>query len=272
MAIAVVNHSDLVKFTDDLGFPKYTKVKLQPGGIGHQYYDKWIRENVQWIDLINFDETKHVRITESAQLVGEIPEAWELRHQQFLEGTEESNSFKTISTEIDGVPIEIEAHVNRNAIKVAVTTAELKYKVDYVKSFEGDVLNENHLVIAAFDSPEDTSISYTTDLPVDVIWTTKVELHLRGTDENVPHLFKRAYYNDPVKEESHPWIHVGELTDEEYEIWKEYNVEKPKTLEDMLDTDFRGIDEAKVKASTQAAVSMANVIGDTRKGIGHLAS
>ncbi|ABY63166.1 hypothetical protein ST201phi2-1p341 [Pseudomonas phage 201phi2-1] len=271
MAIAVVNHSDLVKFTDDLGFPKYTKVKLEPGGIGYQYYDKWVRENVQWIDLINLDPSVHVRITESAQLVGEIPEAWNLRHQQFLEGTEELNSFKAISTEIDGVPIEIETHVNRNAIKVAVTTTELKYKVDYVKSFEGDVLNENHLVIAVFDSPEDTSISYTTELPVDVIWTTKVD-HVDEGGVEVPYLFKRAYYNDPVKEESHPWIYVGSLTDEEYEIWKEYNIEKPKTLEDMLDTDFRGIDESKVKAAAESTLTLANAIGDARKGISHLAS
>lgn len=242
MAVAVIDHSALVQFTDDLGFPKYTKVKLAVGGIGHQYFDQFIRDNVKWVSQIEVDPERHVRITESAQLVGEIPEHWGLRHQQYLEGTDESNSFKALGTDVDGDWIEIGSHVNRNAIRITVGTAELKYKVEYDTDASGAISNINHLAIAVFDTPEDSSLSYTTELVVESIWTTKVEMLPNDDDTYVPQLFKRVYYHDPVKEESYPWIYVGRLTDEEYEIWREHNV-KPAVEQNWANVDFRSITE-----------------------------
>lgn len=242
MAVAVIDHAALVQFTDDLGFPKYTKVKLAVGGIGHQYYDKFIRDNVKFVSQIDVDPDKHVRITESAQLTGEIPEHWGLRHQQYLEGTDECNSFKAMGTDVDGEWMEIGTHVNRNAIRIAVGTAELKYKVEYALDQSGSVLNNNHLAIAIFDTPADSSLSYTTELVVESIWTTKVEMLPNDDDTYVPQLFKRVYYHDPVKEESYPWIYVGRLTDEEYEIWREHNI-KPAVEQNWANVDFRSITE-----------------------------
>ncbi len=262
MALAVIDYAKLVQFTDDLGFPKYTKVKLEVGGIGHQYYDKFIRENVQWVNHVDLDLTRHVRITESAQLVGELPESWALRHQQYLEGTSESNSFQTIGADIDGEFVEIGSHVNRNAIRITVGSAELKYKVDYKLDQDRNVINDNHLAVAVFDNAIDTSISYTTDLPVDLIWTTKVELIPNDNESLVPQLFKRVYYNDPEREESYPWVYVGRLTTDEYEIWREHNTKDQFTLADIGKMDFRSITEP----------VPADLLKSTGLKIAHLAS
>lgn len=239
MSVAVIDHAELVKFTDDLGFPKYTKVKLCVGGIGHQYYDKFIREHVKWVNQIDVDPDRHVRITESAQLVGEIPEHWGLRHQQYIEGSDESNTFKSLGIEVDGEWTEVGSHVNRNAIRIAVATAELKYKVDYALDDNGAVLNDNHLAVAVFDTAADSSVSYTTELSVETIWTTQVQV----LDDDRVILQKRCYAHDPVIEESYPWIDVGALTEEEYEIWREHNL-KPEELPNWDTMDFREIAEA----------------------------
>lgn len=257
MSLAVVNHADLVQFTDDLGFPKYTKVQLAVGGIGHQYFDQFIRTNVRWINMIDFDPTTHVPITESAHLSGEIPEHWGLRTQQFLEGTEESNTFKAIGADIDGEWIEIGSHVNRAAIIKTVGTAELKYKVEYQTDSKGMVLNNNHLAVAVFEKAEDTSLSYTTELPVESIWTTQVQV----LDDDRKILQKRCYAHDPVVEESYPWIDVGVLTEEEYEIWKLHNL-KPEEHQNWQTMDFRGISDIEGEATRRIEA----------KGIAHLAS
>lgn len=253
MAIAVINHADLVQFTDDLGFPKYTKVKLDVGGIGHKYYDKFIRENVRWIGQVDFDPTAHVRITESAQLIGEIPEQWSLRHQQFLEGEEDHNSFKELDEGFG-------THVNRNAIRLATGNALLKYRVDYVTT-DGVIDTINQLAIAVFDSAEDTSLSYTTDLPVEQIWTTRLSEY-----DGLPYLEKRAYFNDPIREDSHPWVMVGELTPEEAEIWTTHN-SRPEDQVNWANLDFREIQNEAVKR-----VTAGDMLSSGNKGIAHLAS
>lgn len=262
MAIAVINHADLVKFTDELGFPKYTKVKLAVGGIGHQYYDKYIRDNVRWIGQVDFDPSTHVRITESAQLKGEIPELWALRHQQFLEGEEDTNSLKTIEADVDGEVIKLGTHVNRNAIRITVGMAELKYKVDYALCRDGSVLNENHLAIAVFDKAEDTSLSYTSDLIVDQIWTTQV----RVLDDERVMLQKRAYAHNPVEEEAYPWIDVGILTEEEYEIWKQHNLR----IEDQV--NWANVDFSKIGEVVQSSVRPVDLLRSAGIGTAHLAS
>lgn len=238
MAIAVINHADLVQFAEKIGFPKYTKVQLVPEGYGYVTFDKFIRENVKWVSHIDVDPLIHVRITESAQLVGEIPEQWALRHQQFLEGETENNAFKVIGADVDGEWVELGTHVNRNAVRIAVGTAELKYKVDYELGDDHTVVNDNFLYVAIFDSAEDTSLSYSTNLLVDQIWTTRVTL----IDDDKPLLQKRAYANYLLIEEAYPWIDVGVLTEEEYDIWKQHNL-KPEEQANWANVDFSKIAE-----------------------------
>lgn len=253
MAIAVINHALLVKFTDDLGFPKYTKVQLEACGIGHQYYDRFIRDNVQWIGQVDYDPEIHVRVTESAQLTGEIPEPWALRHQQFLEGEVDHNAFKEI---VEGTA----THVNRNAIRLATGNALLKYRVDYVE-VESVIDTVNHLAVAVFDKAEDSSLSYTTDLPVEQIWTTRLSEY-----DGLPFLEKRAYFNDPIREDSYPWVMVGELTPEEAEIWTMHNV-RPEDQVNWANVNFNDLKGEAIKR-----VTAKDLFAPSTTGIAHLAS
>lgn len=226
MALAVVDYIDLLEFTNELGFPKETKVKLEPQGIGYQHYDKWIRDNVKWVNHLEFDPIKHVRITESAQLVGEIPDFWENRCQKFLEGTDESNSFKEITVSNDHSVL---THVNRQAIQIAVSTAALRYKIDYMQDDDGVVSTDSFLNVAIFNNPEDTSLSYSSDVKVEQLWTTSTEC-IDQDGKSVYSLFMRAYSHDPKVENSYPWLLVGELTDEEYAEWAVNNVKPESTM------------------------------------------
>lgn len=247
MAVAVVKHSALSLYATQVGFPLYTKVKCDSGLNGYQLWDKWIRENVQWVSQLGYDPVEHVKITESAQLVGELRNPWELRCQKFVEGTVESNTFKDVNV-VEGEQ-GISTHVNRQAIQVAVSNASFKYKVDFETDPDGSVVTHNSLAVAIFDKAEDSSLSYGSDIEVAQLWTTKVE-HLDSVDEHGesytrPVLFKRAYADEPTIETSYPWIKVGTLTAEEYIVWKTHNVVAEATLEEGTGFDVRAIDETR---------------------------
>lgn len=232
MPVAIVRHDRLKSYAAELGFPMHTKVKCDAGFNGYAVWDKFIRENVEWVIETAFDPDNHVKITESAQLVGELKDPWELRCQKFIEGDVEYNTFKAIEGDT--------THVNRQAIQVAVSNANFKYKVDFEIADDGSVVTHNALAVAIYDKAEDSSLSYTSELEVAQLWTTKVE-HIDIPGQ--PILFKRAYANDPEIEESYPWIAVGELDAAEYELWVEHNVKPVTTLEDGSGFDARAIDE-----------------------------
>lgn len=263
MAIAVINHADIVALANEIGFPKYTKVKLEPQGNGYSIFDTFIRASVRWINQTEFDPTSHVRITESANHVGELPDPWALRSQTFLEGTEDWNSFMSIEGQ--------STHVNRAAIQVAVSAASFRYQVDYRKADDGSVVTNSHLLVAIFDKPEDTSLSYSSDLEVEQLWTTKVEFRDVLEGEPVPVLYKRAYFHDPIREDSHPWVLVGDLTPAEHELWREHNCKEESTLEHLAATDFRDIDD-RTLATMKATLDFSETVADTKKDIAHLAS
>ena len=236
MAIAVIQHALLVAHAVHLGFPFNTKVKCVSGLNGYAIWDDFIRKNVEWVNETAFLSDVHVKITESAQLVGELKNPWELRCQKFLEGSAEYNAFNPL-------PGEISTHVNRQAIQVAVSNASFKYKVDFDTDEDGVVVTHNSLAVAIYDKAEDTSISYISELEVAQLWTTKVE-HLdvvEGSFTRVPVLFKRAYADDPAIEESYPWIKVGVLNMTEWEEWKLHNLTPEPTLDD-IELDARAID------------------------------
>lgn len=241
MAVAVVSHAALRNHALMIGFPLRTKVKCESGLNGYQIWDAWIRENVFWVIETAFDPQAHVKITESAQLVGELKDPWELRCQKFLEGDENYNTFRPLNDEGET----FQTHVNRQAIQVAVSNAMFKYKVDFETDESGAVITHNALAVAIFDAAEDSSLSYTSDIEVAQLWTTKVEHNYPAgddTDVAIPLLFMRAYANDPSIEDAYPWLLVGELTQTEYEEWKEHNI-KPETLLDDVPLDVRAIDE-----------------------------
>lgn len=275
MAVAVVSHAALRGRALKLGFPLYTKVKCESGLNGYQIWDKWIRENVYWVIETAFDPVEHVKITESAQLVGELKDPWELRCQKFLEGDETYNTFRSFHAEGE----DFQTHVNRQAIQVAVSNAMFKYKVDFETDESGTVITHNALTVAIFDAAEDTSISYTSDIEVAQLWTTKVE-HVSLTTESIsswPVLFKRAYADDPVIEESYPWIKVGVLTMAEWEDWKEHNIKPEVTLDD-ISLDVRAIDDniqvidrsVEINLSEKASLAYDNPLTALRKESIHL--
>lgn len=244
MAIAVVNHADLLKHSADIGFPQCTKVSCQSGMNGYQVWDRWIRANVHWVSELGFDPDAHVKITESAQLVGELKNPWELRCQKFVEGSEETNTFQALN--VDGE--EFSLHVNRQAIQVAVSNASLRYKIDFETSEDGSVVTFNRLAVAVFHRAEDSSLSYQSDLDVAQLWTTKVE----HVDEppSQPVLFKRAYADDPLVEESYPWIVVGKLDIVEYELWLAHNVVEKVTIEEAASQVGRSLNDAFTKSES----------------------
>lgn len=267
MAIAVINHADLVAYAEQIGFPKHTKVKLEPEGFGYKVFSDFIRANVRWVSQLEVDPLTHVRITESANHVGEIPDPWAIRCQKFLEGDEDYNSLNGITVD----DVEFTTHVNRAAIQVAVSTAAFRYKVDYRLCEDGSVYTEDHLAVAIFDKAEDSSLSFISDLHVEQLWTTKVDMVDVLEGSPVPVLFKRAYYHDPIREDSHPWVFVGHLTYAEHELWREHNCKEATTLDNLAATDFRGIDE-RVAATMKATMGFADTMADVKKGIAHLAS
>lgn len=251
MAVAVVSHAALRNHALMLGFPLRTKVKCESGLNGYQIWDEWIRENVSWVIETAFDPDAHVKITESAQLIGELKDPWELRCQKFLEGTAEYNTFNPL-------PGDVSTHVNRQAMQVAISNAMFKYKVDFETEPSGEVVTHNALTVAIFDSAEDSSISYTSEIEVAQLWTTRVlERYVAAT--MTPILEKRAYANDPIIEESYPWIGVGELTPEEYVIWKEHNL-KPEVALDDVPLDIRAIDERESFASSTTPSNIAEIL------------
>lgn len=232
MAIAVVNHEALVQKANKLGFPLSTKVSCQAGFNGYVIWDAWIRENIQWVSELGFDPLKHVRITESAQLVGELPNDWQFYSQKFIEGTDDFNAFKVVV--VDGVSHD--QLVNAEAIQVAIHNASLSHVVDFDTDETNAVVTHNKLAIAIFQNAEDSSLSYQSELEVAQIWTTKVEhIECKESDTNTkPLLFKRAYARDPIQEESYPWIEVGELTTEEYSEWAKHNLAPTASIEETL--------------------------------------
>lgn len=244
MAIAVVNHEALKQKANEVGFPLHTKVQCESGFNGYVLWDKWIRENVFWVSELAFDPVQHVKITESAQLVGELPKQWELRCQKFVEGEAEASPFKEITHDSGS----LYTHVNRQAIQVAVSNASYRYKLDFETEEDGSVVTHNRLAVAIFPNAGDTSLSYQSEIEVAQLWTTKVE-HLDVADESGevltrPVLFKRAFANDPTIEESYPWIKVGDLTEAEYAEWVTHNVIEESSLEDGGSIDAREIDES----------------------------
>lgn len=234
MAVAIIKHAELKAYAEKIGFPLSTKVTLVPEGKGYAIFDQFIRENVQWVNEVSFDPAIDIKITESAQLVGEIPEPWALRCQKFLEGTPEVNSFQPL--DVDG--IKVDQLVNQVAIQDAIAFTLLKYRVDFDKTDQ--ILNTtSSLKLAIFDTAEDSSISYASDVPVKYIYLTKVEVI-----DGVNKLFKQTYFEQYDPDAYNPWLFVGELSDEEYEVWREHNV-KPEV--DVLQTsmeDFRKIGDA----------------------------
>lgn len=235
MAIAVVNFTKLLAYTASIGFPQCTKVACQSGMNGYQIWDKWIRDNVEWVSELGFDPLDHVKITESAQLVGELKAAWELRCQKYVEGDAESNTFQAIK--VDGVDFSL--HVNRQAIQVAVSNASLRYKLDFETEEDGTVVTHNRLSIAVFHTAEDSSLSYQSDIEVAQLWTTKVEPTPQG---NL--LYKRAFAEDPIQEATYPWIAVGYLTAVEYDEWYSNNVVQEATIEQAADKVGRSLGDA----------------------------
>lgn len=234
MAVAVIKHAELKAYAEHLGFPLYTKLALLPGGVGYLTWDKWIRENVEWVSEVGFNPAIHVKITESAQLTGQLKNPWELKCQKFLEGDSEHNTFKPVTVDEK----DFELHVNRKAIQIAVSTAELKYKVEYETESDGSVVTHNRLAVAIFDRAEDTSISYQSDVEVAQLWTTRVTEEDAGLV-----LWKRAYSDYPDVEESYPWIVVGAITEEEYALWKIHSEQDGKSFEHLMDRANAGIAE-----------------------------
>lgn len=246
MAIAVVNYTKLLGYAASIGFPLCTKVPCQSGMNGYLIWDKWIRDNVEWVSELGFDPADHVKITESAQLVGELKAPWELRCQKFVEGDAEANTFQAIK--VDGE--EFSLHVNRQAIQVTVSNASLRYKLDFETADDGSVVTHNRLAVAVFHTAEDSSLSYQSDIEVAQLWTTKVEPVSGGHM-----LYKRAYDEDPVHEAEYPWIEVGLLTDEEHKEWVTHNVVQEATIE---------------QAAAQVGRSLTDAFAPA-KGIAHLA-
>lgn len=236
MAVAIVQHEALIARAKEIGFPLYTKLPCNAGCNGFLIWDKWVRENVEWVTELQFDPTKHVKITESAKMIGELKNPWELTCQKYLEGSPDYNSFNPIVVEGE----EFQLHVNRQAIQVLVSNASLKYKIDFETDDSGAVTTHNRLTLALFDDAESTSISYQSDVEVAQLWTTRV------TDEGEAGLvlWKRAYADQPEIEESYPWIVVGELTPAEHEEWVRHNVNDGKSFQHLLDRAVGGIEEA----------------------------
>lgn len=265
MAIAVVNHADIVKYANEIGFPLYTKVSCQSGYNGYILWDKWIRDNVQWVFELGYDPEKHVKLTESAQLVGELKNSWEFRCQKFIEGVDESNVF--LPLDVDGT--EFSLHVNRQAIQVAVSNASLRYKIDFETESDGSVVTHNKLAVAIFDHPEDSSISFQSEIEVAQLWTTKVEHHevVSGSSIRQPYLYKRAYSSDLDEEESYPWIVLGKLDALEYEEWVKHNVVQEATIEEAAAEATRRLNDAFSKVDKTPVVSPTEGIFKTYPGI-----
>lgn len=256
MAIAVVNHADLVKHANKIGFPLHTKVQCASGLNGYAIWDTWIRENIQWVSELGYIDDQHVKLTESAQLVGELKSPWELRCQKFIEGDSESNVFQKLS--VDGTDFSL--HVNRQAIQVAVSNASLRYKLDFETEADGSVVTHNKLTVAIFDNAADSSLSYQSDIEVAQLWTTKVEHQdvVAGSSIREPYLYKRAYAEDPAQEETYPWIVVGKLDAREYEEWVKHNVIPEATIEEAAADATRRLNEAFAKApKTPSALPFA---------------
>lgn len=256
MAIAVVNHAELVAFANSQGFPLYTKVKCESGFRGWHLWDRWIRDNVEYVSETAFDPKVHVKITESAQLVGELKNPWELRCQKFLEGTPEFNSFtETIDTiNAEGIreTIKVGTHVNRAAIQIAVSSAYFKYKVDFEEDDDGVVITHNALSVAIFNDPADCSLSYQSDIEVAQLWTTRVLVGEAVSARGYPDYIyeKRAYADNPEIEESYPWITIGLLNEAEYALWVQNNQTQEYALEDGP-MDIMAIDENRPKVTSR---------------------
>ncbi len=257
MAIAVVNHAALVAFANSKGFPLYTKVKCESGLNGYHLWDRWIRENVEYVIETAFDPKVHVKITESAQLIGELKNPWELRCQKFLEGTPEFNSFTevvdTINAEGIRETINVGTHVNRAAIQIAVSSAFFKYKVDYEEDENGVVVTHNSLNVAIFNDPADSSLSYQSEIEVAQLWTTRVLVSETVNEQGIPDYIyeKRAYADRPDIEESYPWITIGLLNEAEYALWVQNNQVQEYSLEDGP-MDIMAIDENRPKVTSRA--------------------
>lgn len=248
MAIAVIKHDLLLSKAKEVGFPTQTKVKCESGLNGYYLWDRFIQANVQWVSEIEFDAAVHVKIGESASFTGELKKPWELTCQKFLEGSAESNTFNRLDLDEQ----EVFTHVNRQAIQVLVSLANHKYKVDFETEPDGSVVTRSALAVAIFEKPEDTSLTYTSELEVAQLWTTKVEVFKDDTEEKYT-LFQRAYANDPTIEESYPWIVVGDLTTEEYQEWKIYNTENEVSLEHLADRAVGSLEQAFETASPHQA-------------------
>lgn len=230
MAIAVVNFNELKAYAELKGFPFHTKVSLEPNGNGHKLFNDWIHANVEWVTELGFDPVNQVKLTETAQLTGDLPSPHELRTQKFIEGTEEFNSLKPLI--VDGKTYDV--LVNGKAIQNTIQEAELRY----VLEFESDIVSSvNLLKVAIFDTAEDTSLTYHSDVPVKYLYLTTVK-----DIEGVKTLFKTPYSSELAKSEyAKTEYEVGPLSEEEYELWVQHNIKSVTAVEDIAVPDFNAL-------------------------------
>lgn len=194
MAIAILNHSKLILHVKEIGFPIGHRMDLIPGGLGYEVFNKYIQENVEWINHIDFKKDEHIKLWTSAKVVGPVPSPENYYHRGVI-GTFDSTS------QWDFKDVENMGH--NNYAKTTELLAE-DYIVDYVLNEGGDVAVQQYIRVIVTEEAGDSYLGYGLTVPVERLWS----VHYR-TDGRTRFWVERSEF--PVPEGEIEYYYVREI-------------------------------------------------------------
>lgn len=212
MAIAIIPQVELELFAKEVEFPYNHRMNLVEGGMGYAVFDKFIRDNVQWIQELAYDKEKHIKIWTSSTIVGPVPKAHEYHSRSVMVGTDNTNPFKDSGSV---------CHAN-----FVGSTYRLSqdYIADYKSSSKGQVAVDGYIRVIIADKASDSYLGYGLNIPVEKIWNK----HYRH-DGAERFWLERSDYNpdEPIFEDIE-YYYVRELSPPEVPLYFTFNEETGK--------------------------------------------
>lgn len=167
MAIAIVKHKELIEYANSIQFPINHRMNLDLGGLGFDVWDKYIRENVEWVNELDYKKGEHVKIWSSSKVSGPVPQPEDYFSRSIINnngGNPIEDYRKSPDAWAGGSPC------HANYISSTFTLSE-KYIVDYVEGKDSLVAVEEYIRIHLGEKPEDTYLGYGITIPVERLWT-----------------------------------------------------------------------------------------------------
>lgn len=216
MAIAVITQEALIKLAKEIEFPMDHRINLTKGGVGYDLFNRFIKENLLWINELDFDKDLHVKLWGSAKVTGPVPLPESYYSRSVFTGTTEENPFKQFA-ETGESP----AHANYIGATFALAQ---DYIADYVESEDGQVAVVEYIRVIVGTKTTDSFLGYGLEIPVLKLWKQhfltdgKTRFWVERSAHNADLLFEgdEHYY---VREQTQAEVDKGYHFNETTQLW-----------------------------------------------------